>query len=525
MKKFNLLLISVILFNISSCDKSNIDQQQSSIASDISYSELKESTDISSDNSYSESEFSSSESLEDSSTFIDESSDISSESEIIFGEDGWDEDLLNYKISDIKLKQMPNFCEDIDFTNINENEKINIISKMEEFSYSNHLAGIPITKEENGIINYLFVNSFDKDYALKEFGENYDTDYRLIPALKNNDFLKGISLSVDRLLFATDFGGTPCLDIYSDSLKINNIQYNNTLDHKENLLKYYDNNQNIIDNYGFDIDKAQEYFKKACEYFLTNNIYKENDTIKFNITFNPSEHNIEGLYDKSIEDAFNDLKVCGGKLKLDISYVYPVFSYATDIMSHGSFNMYFHNFSDTKYDFFVSRYNKKLFKLYDDDFYPLNFGIDTYSLNNAIEYNNRKYPYDVLVSALDKPTFINENSEIVNLCDFAIETDFYNNKTNGRDIVIKYVTTNIKDVCEVKVKNVMVTGQLRNDSNEFAQSNIKYEDNGVDTINISISEEFKEIFEYPYINVIFSIRFANGNEYEYTLNEITYWKL
>ena len=114
MKKFNLLLISLILFNISSCDKSNVDQQQSSISLDVSYSEFKESTDISSDISYSESEFSSSESLEDSSTFIDESNDFPSESEIIFGEDGWDEDLLNYKISDIKLKQMPNFQLQVD---------------------------------------------------------------------------------------------------------------------------------------------------------------------------------------------------------------------------------------------------------------------------------------------------------------------------------------------------------------------------------------------------------------------------
>ena len=84
----------------------------------------------------------------------------------------------------------------------------------------------------------------------------------------------------------------------------------------------------------------------------------------------------------------------------------------------------------------------------------LNFGIDTYSVNNTIKYNNQSYTYDALIFSLLKASVINKEGTLKTLYDATLVSDLYNERKKQREVKIRYVTSNIKDICSVNLYKI-----------------------------------------------------------------------
>lgn len=372
-----------------------------------------------------------------------------------YGQDGWDEQRINYVNPNPTLKDVTNDGVLVDFSSSSYLQQIEIFSLMEEFMYDNHLGGIPIYETYDNKMTYLLFNQ----YNYEEYKNAYDEvlyDYNNnAEILKNNDFIKGVSLSIDRKFIANNVNTIPSINYYPSNIEFNDgISYNESDFHKNNLLKYYDNNQSIIDNYGYCIDKSKECFKKVCESLLENKIYKEKDTIKLTIIDSAIiTHDYLFEVIDNVEANFNDTSVCNGKLTLDIEIVEDeiLWLYGTETAkSVGCFQMYYATdcYIDKFTDAFASyniNHNRKS---------RLNFGIDTYSVNNTIKYNNQSYTYDALISSLLKASVINKDGTLKTLYDATLVSDLYNERKKQREVKIRYVTSNIKDICSVNLYKI-----------------------------------------------------------------------
>ena len=201
-----------------------------------------------------------------------------------YGQDGWDEQRINYVNPNPTLKDVTNDGVLVDFSSSSYLQQIEIFSLMEEFMYDNHLGGIPLYETYDNKMTYLLFNQYNYEEYKNAYDEELYDSNNNAEILKNNDFIKGVSLAIDRNFIANNVNTIPSINYYPSNIEFNDgISYNESDFHKNNLLKYYDNNQSIIDNYGYCIDKSKECFKKVCESLLENKIYKENDTIKLTI--------------------------------------------------------------------------------------------------------------------------------------------------------------------------------------------------------------------------------------------------
>ena len=261
----------------------------------------------------------------------------------------------------------------------------------------------------------LNLNTCDKETWEYLFGENgiitqtpKDQYWNVKPIMNNKDFIKGFNLAINRLELGSKIGYTPSISPINNNCYVEEhyYSYNSTNNHKQNLLTYY-GNQKIVDNYGFDYDKAIEYFKKASENLLENGLYKKGDTIEIEICwqFENQVSTTGKLIKEYVESAFNNSKVCNNDLTLKINNTY-VDSFS-DVyhkkMYCGQFDMCFGSITSMQNVLItLETFNSK-------DSQRLSWGIDPNSTNHLIEYNNKFYTYDALFNALVCGTYVNEN--------------------------------------------------------------------------------------------------------------------
>ena len=195
-----------------------------------------------------------------------------------------------------------------------------------------HTAGTQSTKGSSS--TKLNINTCTPDEWEYLFGENgtitqtpKNAYWELEPALSNDDFLQGLSWAMNRKEFAENRGVTPSLSYFTDNYLANpedGISYNDTEAHKKAMDAVYGSGWET--NFGYDLDKAIEFFKKAATKFLADGTYKEGDTITLEVCWQADSQIKTSGEDiaKYLETAFNADEVCGGKLKLKINNVKDV---------------------------------------------------------------------------------------------------------------------------------------------------------------------------------------------------------
>ncbi len=192
--------------------------------------------------------------------------------------------------------------------NILEAAKNDTEAGLKEFLAGNiHACGIPSTKLDEyknlndpnigyavynpGESNFkLNVNACDEETWEYLFGKNGiivttpEEDYwDLEPAMSNRNFLKGLSYSINREEFAQKQGVGPCIDFFGAgylSDPENGVAYNDTQAHKDAIAELTATNK-----YGYDLETAKAYFRKALEELVKEGAYEEGDTITIQLAW------------------------------------------------------------------------------------------------------------------------------------------------------------------------------------------------------------------------------------------------
>ena len=157
--------------------------------------------------------------------------------------------------------------------------------------------------------------------------QNDTKDYWAVePALGNPNFVKALSLSINRFEFAAARGSIGTVDYLSSNYMsdpVGGISYSVTEAHKKAVAGLLED----TDGYGYSLELAREYFRMALVELEAEGKYKagsvEDPTvIELEIAWQYAQH--ETVYHNEIknylETAFNHESVSGGKYKLNVTF-------------------------------------------------------------------------------------------------------------------------------------------------------------------------------------------------------------
>ena len=192
----------------------------------------------------------------------------------------------------------------------------------------------PRTKTTKGdSVFKLNVNATSPETWAELFGvngvvkQNAEEDYwQVEPALSNPNFVKALSLSINRFEFAAARGSIGSVDYLSSNYMsdpVGGISYSATKAHKDAVAGLLAD----TDGYGYNLELAREYFRMALQELEDSGKYEpgtsENPTvIELEIAWQVAQHetNYHNEIAQYFEDAFNDESVSGGKYKLDVKF-------------------------------------------------------------------------------------------------------------------------------------------------------------------------------------------------------------
>ena len=334
------------------------------------------------------------------------------------------------------------------------------------------------------------------DYLFGENGTVAQTpkseQYKVEPAMSNDDFLRGINFALNREEYATNHGVTPTIDYFSDNYLIDpeaGISYNETQTHKDVLESVYGD---TVKTYGYNIDKAIESFHIAAETLLASGAYKEGDEIKIEIWWQAENQiNLNGAeIKKYLEDAFNREEVCDNKLKLVVEN--KAVTLWSDVyhkkMMVGQFDIGFGGISGNT----LNPLNfMDVLKSDNSSGYTLNWGPNTNDpRDGVIWYNDRAWTYDALYQAADTGAVINSNGSLAKTVDAKLAKNV-RNSDGTRTIEIKYAHSIIPDVVTSKINSVVLCWY---DGDEYEEVEVDYTlENGV--ITITVSQELADRYQ------------------------------
>lgn len=319
--------------------------------------------------------------------------------------------------------------------------------------------------------------------------------WKVKPAMSNDDFLQGLSYSINRKEFAQNRGVTPSLAYFTDNYLSNpehGVSYNDTEAHKKVMDAVY--GEGWETNYGFDYAKAVDHFKKAATKWLADGTYKEGDVITIEICWQ-AEAQIKSSGEdiaKYIEDAFNAPEVCGNKLTLNIH------------------NMAVAEWSDAYYKkMMVGQFDIALGGISGNTLNPLNFmevlksdNSSGFTLNwgpntngtASITYKGKNYTFDALFQAADTGAVVTNDGKLATTYDAVLVENTRDAKANdnSRNVRIKYAASNIANVVKVEVADVVVCWY--DYIEEYVEQSVEYTIEG-DEIVLKISKELAEAYQ------------------------------
>ena len=286
------------------------------------------------------------------------------------------------------------------------------------------------------------------------------------PALANEDFVLGLSWAINRKELAETNGRTPSVEYFGDVYLSNpetGLSYNDTDYHKNVMKEIYGDDWET--NFGYNIDSAVAYFKKAADKLLEDGAYVAGDTISIDICWqSKSSMDVYGeALEKYFESAFNNNLVSEGKLTLDIvnSYVNNWTDVYYNMMMIGQYDMSIGGVSGNAFDplNFI-----EVLKSDNSSGFTLNWGPNTNSVDNLITYKGQQFTFDALWQVFDTGALVNTDGSVRPYFDaeyvgnVANTTLDENGKevADGRTVTIKVAQSSIEGVVEAWVDDVVI---------------------------------------------------------------------
>ena len=357
----------------------------------------------------------------------------------------------------------------------------------------------------------LNVNTCTQAEWEKLFGENglicqtpKEEYWTVEPALSNEDFVKGLSYAINRVEFAEQFGRTASVNYFGSAYMAdpeNGIGYNNSEAHKAAIADLIAG----TDGFGYSVDKARDYFKKAAEALLASGAYKEGDVIELEIAWQ-SQTNVD-LYQAPIEkywlEAFNHESVCGGKLTLAVKEFVP--AVWSDVyykkMMVGQFDLGFGGVNGNTLNplnFF------EVLKSDNSSGFTLNWGPDTNAPSEKLIWKGMKWSFDALWQAAETGGYF-ENGVYVPNHDVKLEKDGVKNADGTVTYEFKGNIVNIEGQVSTELTDVVVFGYFEVDGKAaYAEEAVEFAyDAATDMIKVTLTADqaakyADKIADYPW---------------------------
>lgn len=321
----------------------------------------------------------------------------------------------------------------------------------------------------------LNVNSCTQKEWNRLFGSNgvikqgKDNDYKVKPWMSNKNFLKGLYWSINREKFAKDRGVTPSFNYFAGSYMSdpeNGIPYNSTDEHLEAVADFHNltpdpkDPTKYIDDYGYDVDTAINAFSAAVSELV------ENGDITLGTKEKPTtiQISIKWMYQTDIRDygndivanfleAFNDDKVCDGKvvLEIDQSAVAQWDQVYNDYLMVGRYDLGFGAISGNTYN---PLNFLEVLKSNNSSGFTLNWGTNTGIVdpNSPIIYDGKAWSFDALWAAADHGTVVTQGKDETPVTNAYVKSYSSNTLYSGGDITVPFTFTDVdKSSVEFKV--------------------------------------------------------------------------
>ncbi len=202
------------------------------------------------------------------------------------------------------------------------------------------------------------------------------------------NLLKALGRTASVNYFSSNYMGDP----------ENGLAYNNSQAHKDAVAELLEG----TDGYGYSLEKARAYFKKACEELLASGAYKEGDKIVLEMAWQ-AQRNVEQIQ-KPIEkywtEVFNHESVCGNKLTLELKSFVP--EQWSDVyykkMMIGQYDIGFGGISGNPLNplnFF------EVLKSDNSSGFTLNWGVDTNKVSKDLIWEGQAWSFDALWQAAE----------------------------------------------------------------------------------------------------------------------------
>ncbi len=318
--------------------------------------------------------------------------------------------------------------------------------------------------------------------------ENY---WQVEPALSNNNFIKGLSYAINRVEFAEALGRTASVNYFSSNYMgdpENGLAYNNSQAHKDAVAELLEG----TDGYGYSLEKARAYFKKACEELLASGAYKEGDKIVLEMAWQ-AQRNVEQIQ-KPIEkywtEAFNHESVCGNKLTLELKSFVP--EQWSDVyykkMMIGQYDIGFGGISGNPLNplnFF------EVLKSDNSSGFTLNWGVDTNKVSKDLIWEGQAWSFDALWQAAETGGYFKDGLLVPNYNPELVSSTKNEDGTATIEIKANLVKA---DGVSVKVADTVIFGYFDVEGKAaYAEDSVAFVyDEKTDIITVTVSAELYE---------------------------------
>ena len=278
----------------------------------------------------------------------------------------------------------------------------------------------------------LNVNSCKQDEWDKQFGSegkiSKNSNWTLKPWMSNDNFLNGLFYSIDRKTFAKNRGMQPSTNYFSNAYLSDpekGISYNDTEAHKQAVAGFQTYDSTGESTYGYSLDRAILCFQTAVKQLVKeypNQIsYGTKDNpfiIKFHIKwmYQTDTEDYGNEIKKYFEDAFNNDRVCGGRIKLEVTQdaVTNWQDVYYEYLMKGQFDLGFGAISGNTYN---PLNFLEVLKSNNSSGFTLNWGTDTSKISIAkpLIYENKLWSFDALWAVADHGGVVNNGSVAKNV--------------------------------------------------------------------------------------------------------------
>lgn len=368
----------------------------------------------------------------------------------------------------------------------------------------------------------LNINTCTQEQWEKLFGKNgtiTQTDpenyWQVEPALSNSNFVKGLSYAINRVEFAEALGRTASVNYFGSAYMgdpENGLAYNNSQAHKDAVAELLEG----TDGYGYSLEKARAYFKKACEELLASGAYKEGDKIVLEMAWQ-AQRNVEQIQ-KPIEkywtEAFNHESVCGNKLTLELKSFVP--EQWSDVyykkMMVGQYDIGFGGINGNTLNplnFF------EVLKSDNSSGFTLNWGVDTNKVSKDLIWDGQAWSFDALWQAAETGGYFKDGLLVPNYNTELVSST--KNEDGTATIEIKANLVKAEGV-SVKVTDAVIFGYFDVEGKAaYDEDSVAFVyDEETDIITVTVSAELYE----KYIKALENSNFGIDCYFEVVVLEI-----